>query len=60
MANFTEDHLWILLTERNSLLIYVILLAFLGGIVASIDEQRMMVKTMPLYKRFITMTSNYG
>lgn len=40
------------------LLIYVILLAFLGGIVASIDEQRKDGKTMPLYKRFITMMIN--
>lgn len=40
------------------LLIYVLLLAFLGGIVASIDEQRKDGKTMPLHKRFFTMIIN--
>lgn len=40
------------------LLIYVILLGFLGGAVASIEEQRKDGKKMPLYKRFISMILN--
>lgn len=40
------------------LLIYVILLGFLGGIVASIDEQRKDGKTMPIRTRFFTMLLN--
>jgi len=40
------------------LLIYVILLGFLGGIVASIDEQRKDGKTMSFKKRFFTMILN--
>ena len=40
------------------LLIYVIALGFLGGIVASIDEQRKDGRTMPLYKRFLSMVLN--
>ena len=34
------------------------MLAFLGGIVASIDEQRKDGKTMPLHIRFFTMMIN--
>ena len=40
------------------LLIYVVLLGFIGGIVASIDEQRKDGKTMPLSKRFFSMLAN--
>ena len=40
------------------ILIYILLLAFLGGIVASIDEQRKDGKTIPLYTRFFTMLIN--
>lgn len=40
------------------ILIYVLLLAFLGGIVASIDEQRKDGKTMPIRVRFFTMVIN--
>lgn len=40
------------------LLIYVILLGFLGGIVASIDEQRKDGKTVPLMTRFFVMIMN--
>lgn len=40
------------------LLIYVILLAVIGGMVASIDEQRNDGKTMTIKARFITMVIN--
>lgn len=40
------------------LLIYVILLGFLGGIVASIDEQRKDGKNMKLSARFFIMIMN--
>lgn len=39
-------------------LIYVIALATFGGIVQSIDEQRRDGKTMPLWKRFVSMLLN--
>lgn len=40
------------------LLIYVLLFAFLGGLVKSIDEQRKDGKTVPLHKRFFAMVIN--
>ena len=40
------------------LLIYVILLAVIGGMVSSIDEQRNDGKTMTIKARFVTMVIN--
>lgn len=40
------------------LLIYVLILAFLGGIVASIDEQRRDGKAVPIHIRFLMMILN--
>ena len=40
------------------LLIYIVLLGFIGGIVASIDEQRNDGKTTPIGKRFASMMIN--